>query len=228
MALARPRARSCGARGTNSGEKIEMSPITKLSASLAIAMVGTMGCAGGGMGTLENVLGGVLGGGGAQGGEVLVEVQAVDAQQQAIRVRTEQGETGAVLFDQNTVVIYRDQQYPVTALERGDVAVMQLQQVDQNRLYTPRIDVRQSVQERTGQAAPGGAQLRQLSGEVGQIDHQRVTFELRTQQGIFTVIVPGDAGATVLERFHQLRTGNNVSVEGVPTGADGLTLRRFM
>lgn len=187
------------------------------------------GCAGGS--TLGNVLGGVLGGGGgggAQQGEVLVEIQGVDTRQQAIQVRTEQGETGAVLFDENTVVVYQQQQYPVTALERGDVAVMQLQQVDQNRLYTPRVDVRQSVQERTGQTSPGAGGLLQLSGQVGQIDHQRNTFELRTQQGVYTVILPENPGAGMLDYFHRLRTGSNVSVEGTARGADGLTLRRFV
>src|SRR5690606_28743389 len=138
------------------------------------------------------------GGGGAQQGQVLVEVQGVDARQQAIQVRTEQGESGAVLFDENTVVIYQQQQYPVTALERGDVALMQLQQVDQNRLYTPRVDVQQSVQERTGQTSSGNG-LSQLSGEVGQIDQDRRTFELRTQQGVYTVILPENVGAGTLE-----------------------------
>jgi hypothetical protein len=209
-----------------------MTPISdRIYPVLAIALLSLTGCAGGGMGTLGNVLGGVLGGGGAGGaqqGEVLVEVQGVDTQQQAIQVRTEQGETGAVLFDQNTVVVYREQQYPVTALERGDVAVMQLQQVDQNRLYTPRVDVRQSVQERTGQTSSGGGQLLQASGRVGQIDHQRNSFELQTQQGIYTVFLPQNAGAGTLEYFHRLQTGSNVSVEGTPTGADGITLRRFL
>ena len=189
------------------------------------------GCAGGGMGTLGNVLGGVLGTGGGGGGQqqVLVEVQGVDTRQQAIQVRTEQGETGAVLFDQNTVVIYQEQQYPVTALERGDVVVMQLQQVDQNRLYTPRVDVQQSVQERTGQAASGSTGQRyQLSGQVGQIDHQRGSFELRTQQGIYTVFIPQNAGAATNDYFHRLRTGATVSVEGTRTGADGINLYRFL
>lgn len=194
---------------------------------LTVAMLSMAGCAGGG--TLGNVLGGVLGGaGGAQQGEVLVEVQGVDTQQQAIQVRTEQGETGAVLFDQNTVVVYQQQQYPVTALERGDVALMQLQQLQDNRLYTPRVDVQQSVQERTGQASPGSGSVFQRSGRVGQIDHQRNTFELQTEQGIYTVFLPQNPGAGMLEYFHTLRTGSNVSVEGTLTGADGITLRRFL
>lgn len=206
-----------------------MSPIIgKLGPVLAIGALSVTGCAGGA--GLGNVLGGVLGGGGggAQQGEVLVEVQGVDTRQQAIQVRTEQGETGAVLFDENTVVVYRQEQYPVTALERGDVAVMQIQQIDQNRLYTPRVDVQQSVQERTGQVTPGAGQLRQLTGEVGQVDNQRQRFELRTADGIYTIILPENPGAGMLDYFNRLRTGTDVTVEGVPFGADGLTLRRFI
>lgn len=200
----------------------------RLIPALAVAAVSLSGCAGGN--TLGNVLGGVLGGGGGGGQQqqVLVEVQGVDAQRQAIQVRTEQGESGVVLFDQNTVVVYQQQQYQVTALERGDVALVQLQQVDQNRLYTPRIDVQQSVQERTGQAAPGSSAQLQLSGRVGQIDHQRRSFELQTQQGIFTVFLPENAGAGTVEYYQRLSTGNSVSVEGTRTGADGLVLRRFL
>ena len=121
--------------------------------ALTVALATMPACSGNSLGNLGNILGGVLGGpqsGSAQQGEVLAEVQSVDTGQQAIYIRTEQGESGAVLFDRNTVVVYRQQQYPVTALERGDVVAMQLQRVDQQRLYTPRIDVRQSVQERTG------------------------------------------------------------------------------
>ena len=198
---------------------------------LAIGLCMLPGCAGGG--TLGNVLGGVLGGGAAGGGggqgEVLVEIQAVDPRQQAIQVRTEQGETGAVLFDQNTVVIYREQQYPVTALERGDIALLQLQQVDQNRLYTPRVDVQQSVQERTGQSSGGdAAQTGSYSGEVGLIDHDRGSFELRTEQGIYTVLLPQNATPEMTERFHGLRTGAAVSVEGRRVEADGIVLSRFL
>jgi hypothetical protein len=55
-----------------------------------------------------------------------------------------------VLYDQQTVVVYRQQQYPVTALERGDVVNLQLLQTGQNDVYVSRVDVVQSVQERTG------------------------------------------------------------------------------
>jgi hypothetical protein len=198
--------------------------------AVAVALATASGCAGANLGTLGDILGGVLtqGAGGQQQGQVRVEVQSVDTRQQAIHVRTDQGQTGAVHFDQNTVVIYRQQQYPVTALERGDLAVMQIQQLDQNRMYTGRIDVEQSVRDRTGQAPGPAGQLRQFSGRVGQIDHRNGIFELQTQQGTFTVVVPANAGQANLQFFQQLRSGNNVAVEGSMTGTSRIDLYRFI
>ena len=196
-----------------------------------VVLVTLPACAGNSMGTLGDILGGVLGSsaGGAQQEEVLVEVQAVDTRQQAIQVRTERGETGAILFDRNTVVVYQQQQYPVTALERGDVVVMQVQQIDGNRLYTPRIDVRQSVQERTGQAVPGvSGQRRQMSGRVGRIDHQRGFFELQTQQGTYTVVLPANPGPATTDYFRRLRAGASVTLEGTFNGTDRIDLYRFI
>ena len=63
---------------------------------------------------------------------------------------------------------------------------------------------------------------------MGQIDSQRRRFELRTQQGIYTIILPENPGAGMMEYFNRLQTGATVSVEGTPFGADGLTLRRFV
>jgi hypothetical protein len=204
----------------------------RLAAVAAVAAT-LPACAGGNLGALGDILGGVLGapGGAQQGqqGQVLAEVQSVDTRQQVIQVRTDQGQTGAVHFDQNTVVVYRQQQYPVTALERGDVVAMQVQQASQNRLYTPRIDVQQSVQERTGQAGGGVAgQVQQLTGRVGQIDHQRGAFQLQTQQGTVVVTLRYNPGAAITDRFHRLRTGETVRIEGAFTGDGRVELYRFV
>lgn len=105
------------------------------------------------LGSLGDILG-AIGGPGTQQqqqAQLQAEVQQVDASSQRIYVRTQQGQSGAVRFDGQTVVVYRQQQYPVTALERGDIVVMQLHQVSQNELYASRIDVTQSAQERTGE-----------------------------------------------------------------------------
>lgn len=177
--------------------------------------------------TLEG-LGDVLGGAGMPGagnqGQLAVQIQSVNTSQQVIQVETEDGQVGSVRFDQNTVVVYRQQQYPVTALERGDIAVMQVQDVG-GALYASRIDVQQSVQERTG---AGSGNLLQLSGTVSQIDHNRGTFVLLTQSGNVTVTLPYNPPQATLNYFHGLRNGNTVRLEGTQTGSARVEIYRFL
>lgn len=102
------------------------------------------------LGALGDILGGLGGIGGAQQqqGQVEVEIRQVDVNAQRIHVRTRTGETGSVRFDNQTQVIYRQQSYPVTALEPGDIAVMQVQEIQGNELYASRIEVTQNVRDR--------------------------------------------------------------------------------
>lgn len=196
-------------------------------------LIAASGCAGNGLGNVGDILGGVLGqgaggGGTAQQGQVTAEVQAVNTQSQAIQVRTSDGQTGTLEFDGNTVVVYQQQQYPITALERGDVATFQIQQIAQNRYYTARIDVTQSVQDRTGQSSNASGDLQQIYGQVGQIDRQNGFFELRTNQGNFTVVVSTSSNTPISNRFNSLRTGENVTIEGVYSGTTRIDLYRFL
>lgn len=207
-------------------------------AAAAFTVVALSGCAGSNLGALGEILGGAMGGmGGAGGqqGQVVVEVQGVDTRQQVIQVRTQEGQQGNVFFDQNTVVSYQNQQYPVTALERGDVVAMQLQQTQQGQTYVSQIVVQQSVQERTGQTGGtmGGntgqsGQLQQIYGRVGQIDHSRGVFQLQTQQGTFVVSLPYNPGNATADYFNRLRTGDNIRMEGTVTGQGRIELYRFI
>lgn len=102
-----------------------------------------------GLGSLGDILGSIGGGGNQQQqGQMQVEVQQIDTNGQRIYIRTQNGQSGYVRFDSQTQVIYRQQRYPVTALERGDIVVMQVQQISQNEMYATRIDVTQSVRDR--------------------------------------------------------------------------------
>jgi hypothetical protein len=209
-------------------------------AAAAFAVFTLTGCAGTNLGQIGEILGGAMGGMGGQGqgqnGQVLAEVTNVDTRQQVIQLRTQQGQTGNVMFDQNTTLTYQNQQYPITALERGDVAYFQLQQTQQGATYAARIDVQQSVQERNGQqtgTSNGGTyggqqQMMQLAGTVGRIDYNQGWFELRTQQGTATVTLPYGAGDATTDYFRRLRTGQNVRLEGTNLGNGRVELYRFM
>ncbi len=198
----------------------------------AAALLFATGCAGG-LGNIGSVLGGGAGGGAGAGqgqGQLLAEIQQVQPQQQLLQVRTQDGQTGAVAFDQNTQVIYRQQQYPVTALERGDIVAMQVQQLSSGAVYTGRIEVQQSVQERTGQAPPTqGSAVQQYYGSVRQIDHNAGVLELQLDiGGRVTVAMPPSASQAATQYFRGLSVGDQVRLEAVPAGGGRLELHRFL
>lgn len=113
----------------------------------ATALVFFAGC--GNLGSIGNVLGSVLGGMGGQqqqqASRVEAQIESVDPNSGRLYVRTRDGQQGAVRVDNNTMVVYNNQRYPVTSLERGDVVMIQLQQTQNNELYATRIDVVRSA-----------------------------------------------------------------------------------
>lgn len=183
------------------------------------------GCAGmGGLGAIEDILGGAMGGGGGPA-QVRAEVQGIDERSQTIQVTTQDGQSGAVRYDQRTTVVYQQQQYPVNALERGDIVLLHLQQSSSGETYVGRIDVEQSVQDRTGQAGSGQVQI--IEGQVGQIDHNQGAFQLRTQSVTLVVTLPYNAPSQTVDRFHRLRQGEHIAIEGTMLSQNRVELRRF-
>lgn len=179
------------------------------------------GCSSGG-GTLGDILGGVLTPG-PQGGQVVAEVQAVDTREGEIDVRTEAGETGSIGYDSRTVVVYQGRQFDVTALERGDLVVMEVQETEAGGLYTNRIEVTQSVQDRTGEEGGSG-----LEGTVEWVDRDGGRFGLRRRGGsTVTVSLAWDASRATLDRFNALRQGDYVRIEGSWLNDERVELIRF-
>jgi hypothetical protein len=199
-------------------------------AGLLLALLTVPACSGNGLGALGDILGSAMPSANQQQtGQLAVEVRQVDTQNRRIQVTTQDGQTGWVFYDENTIVVYQQQQYGVQALERGDHATMQVQQDGQGNVYTRRIDVTQSVQERTGQSSSAGhAQLMQIAGRVGQIDHDRGVFLLQMQNGTVTVTLPYNAPRATVDYFHRLRTGHNVRLEAIPTGSGRAEIYRFL
>lgn len=201
------------------------------------ALLSANGCAS--AGPIGDIIGGVLSQGQGQGqqgqgrqGEVYGEVQGVDTRQQVVQIRTQDGRTANVRFDQRTRVIYQQQEYAVTNLERGDVVNMRLQQDQQGNLYTDYIQVSQSVQDRNGTnnntgSGTSAGQIQQFAGTVGQVDTQRGIFELRTQQGTLVVALPYRPSTQDEQRFRSLRAGQQVRVQGRLVANGRLELDRF-
>lgn len=178
---------------------------------LALSLAATA-CGGGALGGLGDILTGGAGGQ-QQGGAMTAEVQEVRANQQQIIVRTQDGQQGAVLFDQNTQVVYQNQQYPVTALERGDVVEMRIRQVQQG-YYTDLIQVVQSIQERRGETTGTTSGAQRIEGTIDRIDLNRSMFTLNmTQGGTLPIYLPRSAPSSMRDRLREHRSGDYVRVE---------------
>jgi hypothetical protein len=207
------------------------------------AMLSATGCAQ--AGALGEILGGVMGPQGqgqGQGGQVVGEIQGIDARQGMMQIRTQNGQTGNVYFDQNTRVVYQQREYAVTALERGDVVAFQVQQDQRGNAYTNYIQVQQSVQDRSGQSSQqqggvynpgtggtyGNNNVQRFAGTVGYIDTQRGSFELRTQNGAAQVALPYGASAQDAQRFRALRSGQSVTLDGQMVAQGRIDLVRFV
>lgn len=198
----------------------------QLQGTLALLMLmAVTACGGGG---LSDILGSVLGGpqpASGNVGQLVAEIQEVDTRNQRIEVRTQDGQRGTVEYDRTTTVVYRQQQYEVSALERGDMVEMHIQDLGQGRYYTDRILVRQSVQERQG--ATNTDRVVQVSGTVRQIEYRRGWFDLDTSRGIVTVTLPYNPPGEVVREFERLSTGSRTSVEGYQIADDRIELTRF-
>jgi hypothetical protein len=165
--------------------------------------------------------------------DVVGEVQYVDSRAREIEVRTDGGRTAVLRYDDRTQVIYRQRNYPVTNLERGDYIAARVQQDRDRRDYTETITVRESVQDRSGDrrgsSGSGSSRFDRIDGRVEYIDARRGTFELRDSRNRTIVVsVPFNAPRQVIERFNRLREGDNVSIEGRSTGNDRFELENFV
>jgi hypothetical protein len=193
------------------------------------------------LGSAADVLGGVLGAGsgGGQGssGQIDGTIQGVDTNRGIVQITASNGQTGNVTVDQRTTVVYNNQQYPVTSLERGDYVSMRVYQDQQGQLYSDQIVVQRDV--RGGQGTNGtygntntgavGTNFIRAEGTVGQIDASRGMFQLRTTYGAtYVVAMPYNVGASDRDTFNRLRGGQYVSVEGNLTGQNQLQLSRFV
>ncbi|MGI8619396.1 MAG: hypothetical protein ACR2L6_09965 [Gemmatimonadaceae bacterium] len=111
--------------------------------ALAAGLMVSSGCSN--LGSVGDILGSVLGGQQRQQNQIEAEIQQVDASRGAVYVRTQDGQTGTIRVDNQTQVVFNNQRYPVTALERGDIVRIQVQQTRNNELYATRIDVVRSA-----------------------------------------------------------------------------------
>ncbi|HET9424481.1 MAG TPA: hypothetical protein VFO55_03845 [Gemmatimonadaceae bacterium] len=179
-------------------------------------------------GGLGEVLGSVLGGGGGGGQQLAGSVRAVDTRNQQISVQQSNGQTIAVLYDQNTKVVYQNRLYTVGNLESGDQIVARVQATQNNAYYTDSITVTQSVTTSTSGGTVSGENVQLLSGTVISIDRQYGTFVIDAGSGTrITVSMPYQPSSADATRYNNLRTGQFVRLYGVYLNNTRVELRQF-
>ncbi|HEY4734461.1 MAG: hypothetical protein ACJ79J_11695 [Gemmatimonadaceae bacterium] len=192
---------------------------TGAAAALMVASVGA--CASG----LGNVLGSVLGGGNQSNQQVSGIVRSVDTRYQQITIQDPNGQTIPVSYDNQTQVVYQNQNYPPTALEYGDQVTARIQ-TNGNSYYTDYVQVDQSVRGNGSVSTSGGVQL--LQGTVRQIDRQNGLFTIDMNgYNTLTVSLPNSVSTNDLNRFNGLRTGDLVRFYGTYLNNSQVQLRNF-
>ena len=179
-------------------------------------------------GTLGNVLGSVLGGGagGSQANQVSGRVLGVDTRSQVIGLQASNGQSVNILFDNQTRVVYNNQSYAVTSLDRGDEITARIQSTNQG-YYTDLVQVDRPVQNSSGAGTTSG-NVQTLQGTVRQIDQQNGLFTMDVNNiGRLTISMPYSPSRADLSRFQNLRSGDVVRIAGVPLNNNRVELRQF-
>lgn len=181
-----------------------------------------------GAGGLGSVLGSVLGGGQQQQGQQLSgSVRSLDTRNQQITVRQSNGQDVAVLYDQNTKLVYQNKLNSVTNLEAGDQITARIQTTQNNAYYADSITVTQSVSTSTS-GGTAGESVQQISGTVSSIDRTNGTFLIDVGSGTrITVSMPYQPRAADANTFNNLRIGQNVRLYGVYLNNTRVELRQF-
>jgi hypothetical protein len=192
------------------------------AAALLLASASACSSAGG----LGSILGSVLGAGTGTGSNQLSGyIQGVDTRNQRIGVQQSNGQTVAVQYDNNTQVLYNNQNYPVTSLENGDQVTLRIQQLQNGGYYTDVVQVDRSV---SGPSTTQSGNVQLLQGTVRQIDQQNGLFLLDATNGSrVTVSLPQQISRNDLDRFRNLRVGDYTRLYGVYLNNSRVELRQF-
>jgi hypothetical protein len=179
-------------------------------------------CSNGGLG---NVLGSVLGGAGQGANQVSGYVQGINTRSQVIALQSSNGQSVNIQYDNQTRVVYNNQSFPVTSLDRGDQVTARIQSTN-NGYYTDLVQVDQPVQGSNGSASSGNVQT--IQGTVRGVDTQNGLFALDVGTGTrVTVTMPYSPSRADMNRFQNLRQGDYVRIAGVFLNNTRVELRQF-
>ena len=186
--------------------------------ALMLASIGA--CAG----NLGNILGGVLGNG-AGSSQLSGTIRGVDSRYQQISIQTNGGQTVPVSYDNQTQVVYQNQNYSPTALEYGDQVTARIQ-ANGNSYYTDYVQVDRSVSSNGSGTVSSNVQLWQ--GTVRQVDRRNGLFTVdMNNYSTVTVTLPNNVSTNDLNRFNNLRSGDFVRFYGTSPSSAQIQLAQF-
>jgi len=175
-------------------------------------------------GNLGNVLGGVLGGGN-QSSQLSGTIRGVDTRSQQISIQQSNGQTVPVSYDNQTQVVFQNQNYSPTSLENGDMVTARIQ-ANGNNYYTDYVQVDQSIRGSGTGSVSNNVQL--LQGTVRQVDRRNGVFTVDVNNGYtLTVTMPYNPGTNDVNRFNSLRSGDFVRFYGTYQSSSQVQLRQF-
>ncbi len=193
----------------------------RLAAAALLTALGACSSTGG----LGNILGSVLGGGQQQSNQLSGRVQGVDTRSQRIGIQQSNGQTIAVSYDNNTQVVYQNQNYSPTSLENGDEVTVSIQDNGNGSYYTKYVQVDRSVRDNGGGQS---SNVQTFQGSVRQVDRQNGLFTVDDNNfGRLTVVISNGVSRADIDRFNSLRSGNVVRFYGYRTGNSQVQLRQF-
>jgi hypothetical protein len=181
-------------------------------------------CAGYGMADVLGDLGGL-----GMGRHLSGEIRSVDSRRQQIQITTSNRRSEVISYDSRTAVVYRQQRYPVSSLERGDYVAVRVREDSRGRLHADRIDVQAGARDRNGTAGRVGSRIQRYDGRVSRLNAQEGWFQMDMgRSGVYTVTLPYNPDRTTRDRFRRLRRGQDVRFEGELLNRNRVEIRRFL
>ena len=176
------------------------------------------------LGSVGNVLGGVLGG----QNQVQGVVRGVDTRAQEIVIQQSDGSNVTLGYDSQTQVVYNNQNYSVTSLDPGDQVTARIQSTNNGGYYTDLVQVDQPVSGSGGATSGSTGTIQNIQGTVRQIDSTNGLFTMDVQSyGTITVSLPYNVSRNDQLRFQSLRSGDYVRIAGVFLNNQRVELRQF-
>ncbi len=165
-----------------------------------------------------------------EGDELAGEVTGLDARSREIHLQPTQGPKRVIWYDDNTRVIYRGREYPVSRVDVGDIVALPVGKKDwRDRVYAGLISVQEGARDRREAMIRPGTGIERLEGSVEYVDRERGTFEIRDRSGSRIVVsVPRNAPRWDSDRVRRLRGGDFIRMEGRFINTDRFELEAFV